>query len=251
LLPWINKEKNMKANTLRLGLMLAIAAFWQVSLLSAEEIFEDSPESYSAPYEETEYEAADHAEADEESLVTPLGDVENVFEESSPESAVPDVMTVGLFRNMYSAAGGAAGSCYDGYSCLRDNCQLPAPRITGRISDCCQNFGIVESFGNNAFKGISDNGAESNFGVVGSVNVGASPGRLADRGIGVQVGGSYGVYDFSGRTQSVTENSAAQEQFFLTFGAFHRADSCRHFQGGAVYDVMANDNWGRSPTSRS
>jgi len=234
----------MKANTLRLGLMLAIAAFWQVSPLHAEEFLNEPVDNVSASYQEDGYEASDYGEKEDETLVTPLGSVDEVFEETTGESAVPDVMTVGLFRNMYSAAGSAAGSCYDGYSCLRDNCELPPLRISGCVSDCCQNYGTVLSIGNNAFKGISDNGAESNFGLVSSVNVGASPGMLADRGIGVQVGGSYGIYDFSGRTASVAEQSSVQEQFFLTFGAFRRAEACQQIQGGIVYDVMANDNWG-------
>lgn len=230
----------MKAKTLRLGLMLAVSVFWQVTPLQAEEFFESEVAESVATRDDSEYDY----EMDDESPVTPLGNVDEIFQETSQEPAVPEVMTVGLFRNMYSAASGAVGNCYDGYSCLRDNCQLPPPRISGSVTDYCQNYGIVQMLGNNAFKGISDNGAESNFGMVGSINVGASPGKLADRGIGVQVGGSYGIYDFSGRTASVAEQSSVQEQFFLTFGAFHRAEACQKFQGGVVYDVMANDNWG-------
>lgn len=227
----------MKAKTLRLGLMLSVASFWQVNPLPADEFYAESQENISSSYEEVE-----STEQSTDGLRdTPLENVEAVFEQTSEQPAVPDVVTVGLFRNMLD---NTVGSCCDGYSGLRENCYLPRPTVSGCTPDCCRNIGTVMSLGQNAFKGISDNGAESNFGIVGSVNVGVSPGMLADRGIGLQVGGSYGVYDFRGRTQSVTENSSAQEQFFLTFGAFHRAEECQRFQGGFVYDMMANDNWG-------
>lgn len=222
----------MKAKTLRLGLMLAIAAFWQVPPLTAGEFIERQ--------RETATETVVESDAGE-MLERPLENVSAVFEDSVESSAVPEIMTVGLFRNMYSAA---VGNCYDGYSCLRENCELPRPEISGCASDCCDNMGIVGSFGSNAFKGISDSGAESNFGLVGSINAGFVPERWSDRGIGFQAGGSYGIYDFSGRTQSVDENSSVQEQFFLTFGAFRRAQACDRLQGGIVYDIMANDNWG-------
>lgn len=236
----------MKAKTLRLGLMLAVAAYWQMSPLQAEDYLDAPLENVSASIEEDEY-SVEEEEVDSASLETseadetetPLGNVEAVFEESAEGEAVPGgVMTVGLFRSMYS---GVTDACYDRYSCLRENCELPPPDISGCDSSCCSEFGIVEWFGNNSFKSISDSGAESNFGVVAGANVGRA---LGDRGFGIQAGASYGVYDFSGRTASVDENSSAQEQLFITFGAFKRAQECQHFQGGLVYDVMANDNWG-------
>ncbi|MCA9098896.1 MAG: hypothetical protein KDA36_10930, partial [Planctomycetaceae bacterium] len=221
-------ELEMEFKTIRISSILAIAALFTADL-SAGELAIDQVDPVAASY----------VTSDEVPEIVPLENVSALFEESDAEPAVPEVITVGLFQNLNPAA-----HCNDIYSCLRDCCELPRPEITGCLSNCCDGLGVMGWFGNNAFKGISDQGAESNFGVVSGINLAASPGKLADRGIGVQFGGSYGIYDFSGRTASITEQSSVQEQIFLTFGAFHRAQEGQRVQGGFVYDMMINDNWG-------
>ncbi|MFO1021945.1 MAG: DUF6666 family protein [Planctomycetales bacterium] len=210
----------MKTSTLRLGLMLGIAAFWQMSPVQAKE----------------------------QLLERPIDDVSTVFNDKDTAETTP-IFKIGLLSNAFQSAtdccpgtGGGGGNWFRRGGC-DDECK---PTISGCADDCCDKYGVVGTFGSNAFKGFSDFSGQSNFGMVAGVNVGIPIGlqRLEEYGIGIQAGASYGVYDFMGRSYSVTENSASQEQMFFTLGAYHRAQECQHLSYGLVYDWMANDNWG-------
>jgi len=67
------------------------------------------------------------------------------------------------------------------------------------------------------------------------------------RGIGAQLGMSYGVYNFHGRF-SGNEQSSFEEQLFITAGVFKRADPCapcpERLTWGVVLDQMITDNIG-------
>jgi hypothetical protein len=112
-------------------------------------------------------------------------------------------------------------------------------------------------FGFDSFKGISDSPGVSNFGAVTGFN-GAwlLPGEAGDRGLGLQLGMTYGVYDWDGRVAPtyggypvVVSEAKAQQQTFVTVGFFRKADECHPLSFGVVYDWMFNDGWGVFATS--
>jgi hypothetical protein len=112
--------------------------------------------------------------------------------------------------------------------------------------DDCSRFGIVGFAGLDAFNGISDATGPSNFGTVTGFNAGAPLLGLGDYGIGWQVGVSYGIYDFDGRSPVIAGESAAgaQQQTFVTTGFFRKAHGDQRWSFGVVYDWMYNTNWG-------
>jgi hypothetical protein len=65
----------------------------------------------------------------------------------------------------------------------------------------------------------------------------------ADHGLGVQLGGSYGLYDLTGRGTSGNE-IAPQQQGFMTAGIFCRGQEGSRLSAGVVYDLMYNKFFG-------
>jgi hypothetical protein len=113
----------------------------------------------------------------------------------------------------------------------------------------CDDYAVVGFAGFDSFKGISDGALNSNFGVVTGANMGAPLLGLGDRGIGWQVGISYGIYDLDGR--STFDNAKSQTQTFVTTGLFRKAHDDQRVSFGLVYDWMYNQEWGviaNSPT---
>lgn len=106
----------------------------------------------------------------------------------------------------------------------------------------CSPFGIVGTFGLDAFKGVADDGI-ANFGVVTGLNTGAMLPGLEDYGLGWQTGISYGVYDLDGRLNDV-DPAQSQQQTFVTTGFYRKAKGDSRVSFGLVYDWMYNANWG-------
>ncbi|HUY34796.1 MAG TPA: DUF6666 family protein [Pirellulales bacterium] len=110
-------------------------------------------------------------------------------------------------------------------------------------------LGFTAFSGTDTFRGPPEGSFQSNFGIVNGLNA-AVP--LVERwGLGWQLGASYGLYDFSGRSSSAPQLSGAQQQFFVTTGFFRRARAGQRASFGLVHDWMVNDNYGQfglSPT---
>ncbi len=130
----------------------------------------------------------------------------------------------------------------------------------GTCDDCCcrlgcegdcERVGIVGFQGLDSFKGIADGSYQSNFGEVTGVNVGTAMWGLEDYGFGWQTGVSYGIYDFDGRSSTLTDNARAQQQLFVTTGFFRKAKCDQRVSFGVVYDWMFNEAWGEYGTSPS
>ncbi len=62
----------------------------------------------------------------------------------------------------------------------------------------------------------------------------------------MQVGGSYGIYDFNGRDSTTAQGN--QEQTFFTTGFFYRGPENSPVNAGIVYDMMLNHNFGVGAT---
>jgi hypothetical protein len=101
------------------------------------------------------------------------------------------------------------------------------------------------------FRGVSDGNWENN-GLNTGFNYGTRLGRFSDAtGIGLQMGGSIGIYNWSGTDYRIQNNDEAQTQGFLTMGFFRKAQPESPWAAGVVFDLMLNNNFGvfnESPT---
>jgi hypothetical protein len=114
------------------------------------------------------------------------------------------------------------------------------------LPDCqdCPRFGFLMFSGADTFRNIADGAFQGNFGSVTGANAAAPLPGLEELGIGWQLGASYGVYDFSGRSSSTAHPSGAQQQIFITTGFFRRGNAGQRLSFGMAYDWMVNHNYG-------
>ena len=173
----------------------------------------------------------------DESIVNPDGPVNG----GGPNGCNP---------NSCNANGCAAGGCTapgctgqppcDPFACFAGHAVDPLPRH-GR--------GVVTGFDSWRAR-IADGSSQNNNGVHTGINFGTPLPAVERFGVGWQLGGSYGAYDFMGRDSAQPTNQP-QQQIFLTTGLFRRADVGKPFSGGVVHDWMLNNNFGvyaQSPT---
>ncbi len=106
------------------------------------------------------------------------------------------------------------------------------------------NFGVELSTGYDIWHGFPDGTFPDNNGVHFGANLSAL--ICPKIGLGVQVGGSYGVYDFNGRDSTAPQGN--QEQTFFTTGFFYRGPENSPVNAGIVYDMMINHNFGVAAT---
>ncbi len=98
--------------------------------------------------------------------------------------------------------------------------------------------------GYDAWRGVQDDGWENN-GVHAGANFGTRLGEFSDlTGIGMQAGGTVGVYNWSGTDYRLTGNNEAQVQGFITYGLFRKATEQAPWSATLVQDWMLNDNFG-------
>ncbi len=128
----------------------------------------------------------------------------------------------------------------------RCGCDLDA------VCDDCPNHGLYAFIGNDSWRGLPDiSPGSANWGLSTGVNFGSRLGALSDAtGIGGQIGGSFGVYDWMGRP-GLGNNDEAQTQGFFTYGLFRKANEFTPWSASVVQDWMVNNNYaldGVSPT---
>lgn len=109
--------------------------------------------------------------------------------------------------------------------------------------DDCPTFGGMGFVSYDSWRGISD-GSWQNNGIVVGLNYGTRLGAFSDlTGVGFQMGGSVGAFNFSG-TGYGKESNEAQTQGFLTYGLFRKANENCRWNAALVQDWMFNDNFG-------
>lgn len=102
-------------------------------------------------------------------------------------------------------------------------------------------IGLEAFVGADNFRGIPDYDNGDNHGVLAGLNVATPIPYLKRHGVGFQLGGSYGAYDFAGR--SSPNNKEIQSQGFLSVGLFIRPQPCTPLSLGIAYDWMFNKNF--------
>ncbi len=118
-----------------------------------------------------------------------------------------------------------------------------------RLSDqhWLSSFGSSLDLGYDTFRGMTDVARPDNSGAKIGGNLGI-PLPFEAYDLGVQLGASYGVYDWRGRLNTTTGNAIddTMNQTFVTAGLFHRAnyDCGERVSWGVVYDAMFGGNWG-------
>lgn len=90
------------------------------------------------------------------------------------------------------------------------------------------------------FRSLPEGSWEGNMGAFLSVNLKA----LLPSSFSVQLAGSYGLYDWAGRTSTSTNETAFQKQGFLTGAAVRETPCSSGINFGVAYDWMFNKNFG-------
>lgn len=131
--------------------------------------------------------------------------------------------------------GGNCGSCGQGCG-SRGGCD----DIWYDSCSCNKGWGgYIISYGE-GFRGPADGTFGGNGGGATGVNLGR---QIGDSLWGLQLGGSYGGYDWRGRT-SGNEANVQQSQLFFTGGFYKKAACESRGTFGMFYDMMVNDNFG-------
>ncbi len=137
--------------------------------------------------------------------------------------------------------------CFASLSCLS---ALTAAQRTQMV--CCKpveecsstRIGGDVALSYDFFRSLPDGSWNGNTGALTSLNFAVGLPK-EEYGLGVQVGGSYGLYDWSGRGSMATGNSKAlQQQGFVTAGLFRMTPECDGVNAGLVYDMMFNKRLG-------
>lgn len=136
------------------------------------------------------------------------------------------------------AASPPTGTTGNVYPCFGTG-DVPRP-----VCDACPTWGVVTFVSYDDFRGITDS-SWSNDGVVAGANFGTKLGPISDlTGFGFQVGGSVGVFDWSGTDYRPVHDNAAEVQGFITYGFFHKPNENSRWRAAVVQDWMLNDNYG-------
>jgi len=123
----------------------------------------------------------------------------------------------------------------------------PAPAENGFL---CTEFGCAGGSlyaGLNSWRTAVQNSAPNSNGGVAGFDIAAPVPYLAAYGIGVQAGGTFGLYDWSGNTAG-TDGGSHQRQSLYTIGAFRQPDLhgpwWQRFGAGFAYDYSSNSELG-------
>jgi hypothetical protein len=188
-----------------------------------------------------------------------VSNYDNAETQAVPRSIAASYATEMTSEAEPTPACGGCGACDQCQSCNEcDDCSGGLrSRIRGLFQRSCDPPSITCSprvagyvySGIDSFSGVTTGTYPGNTGVVTGFNLGGA--LLEDRGIGWQLGGSYGLYNFEGRTSPGSQIGSDTHQMFITAGVFRRADADRRFSWGVVHDWMITNNFGdfgNSPT---
>lgn len=90
------------------------------------------------------------------------------------------------------------------------------------------------------FRSLPEGSWQGNMGSFVSINLKA----FLPRSFALQLGGSYGLYDWAGRTSSFTHRDEFQQQAFVTGAVLWETPCASGFNLGVAYDAMCNKELG-------
>lgn len=178
---------------------------------------------------------------------------------TSPPLLLPARPPIGSYRLNAAASASAGQQLFRPASVTDAVAQLPAsvrgpapsPFAAGtfnlpRAAACDESpsRSVVAMVGYDSWREISD-GSWQNNGLHVGLNYGTKLGEFSDlTGIGFQIGGSVGVFDWAGTDYRLTDNNTAETQGFLTYGFFRKPHDNSPWSAAVVQDWMFNDNFG-------
>ncbi len=113
------------------------------------------------------------------------------------------------------------------------------------VCDETTTHGVYASVGYDSWREISDGSWQDN-GIHTAINYGTRLGTFSEwTGIGFQIGGSIGIYDWSGRAYTSNKNAAFETQGFVTYGFFRKASDESKWSAAVVQDWMITSNFGQ------
>jgi hypothetical protein len=118
--------------------------------------------------------------------------------------------------------------------------------LEGICPECdeCPLRGYYAFVNYDSWRGLPDGNWQNN-GISSGVNFGTRLGRFSDwTGIGFQIGGSAGAYNWAGTNYRLAHTNQSQPQGFVTYGLFRRANENSRFSAAVVQDWMLNSNYG-------
>jgi hypothetical protein len=176
----------------------------------------------------------------------------------SPTGQTPDVGYTGAFISSFQVTS-VASSVTEGSQTTVSAEPLagPPPEVHGSDSsgdpcggldnfrralcDECPTWSLQSFVSYDSWRGISDDSWQNN-GINVGANFGTRLGPISDAtGVGFQIGGSVGVYDWSGTEY----HSDVETQGFITYGLFRRPITESGWTAGFVQDWMLNDHFGQ------
>jgi hypothetical protein len=113
----------------------------------------------------------------------------------------------------------------------------PTPPVY--YSSCCP-IEIDLSLALDDFRSLPEGSFEGNLGALSAINLKAP----LPQAFSVQLAGSYGLYDWYGRSSAPVNSGSVQQQGFITFAASRQTEKSYGFNGGLAYDCMLNKNFG-------
>lgn len=118
--------------------------------------------------------------------------------------------------------------------------------ISGSLAaDCCPPVNMEIGVGYDYFRSLPEGNWEGNTGGQVSVNLGSDIPFLCGPEYGLQLGGSYGYYDWHGRDSAPSNRQhSAQKQAFVTAGISRLTPCDSGINFGVAYDWMWNENFG-------
>lgn len=121
------------------------------------------------------------------------------------------------------------------------NSSLKKSRFSHPFYDSVSPIEVDISLGLDDFRSLPEGSWEGNFGAFSSVNLTAP----LPCSFFLQLAGSYGLYDWAGRSSTPFKNSKTlQQQGFITIAASHQTLRPCGWNAGLAYDWMLNKNFG-------
>lgn len=123
----------------------------------------------------------------------------------------------------------------------RVNYSYETPLTCPVYYDSCSPIEVDFTLGLDDFRSLPEGGFGGNWGAITALNLKAP----LPKAFSIQLAGSYGLYDWYGRSSASPEHSGGlQQQGFITAAASRQTEDSSGLNAGFAYDCMLNKNFG-------